>query len=264
MKKHFENNPLNVSVDGLSMLFSKAKSVGIFFLVLLAIGFVLNFPSATFSPGSDHEATTDGQFMQEIQSVPVEIWIIIAVFIFGAITIGVLIQIIISGISDYTSARLSNGKSTTLGEALSGLFENFWGYSWVFIIVAVKTFLWTLLFIIPGIYFSYRYSLAGVSFFDKKLSGDSAVKNSLSLTRGAWLTTFASHVILSLLTFGIAQQIVIPGSRAVLYRQFSALGDKPKPAAHIVSWLTLIVPIVLMLLIALMVGAIVLLVAASA
>ena len=68
----------------------------------------------------------------------------------------------------------------------------------------------------------------------------------MSLTKGAWLTTFASQALLPMLTLGALQRLTTPGTTAILYRQYSA-SDGPKPPAHVVSWLTLVIPIVLVI-----------------
>ncbi len=96
-----------------------------------------------------------------------------------------------------------------------------------------------------------RYTLAGVAFFDdrKHLKGNAAIKESLRLTKGGWLTTFSSNVLFNILTFGILSSVVTTGANTVLYRQFNALGDKPKPSAHWLSWVTLALPIIIAFLV---------------
>jgi hypothetical protein len=90
---------------------------------------------------------------------------------------------------------------------------------------------------------AFRYSLANLSFFDdkKKFTGNAAIKDSLELTKGAWLTTFASQTFLNIITLGSIGPIVNTGSKVMLYRQFSALQqtNAPKPKAHALSWVTL-------------------------
>ena len=49
------------------------------------------------------------------------------------------------------------------------------------------------------------------------------------------------------MTLGIIDLVVRPGINATLYRQFKPfeLTNEPKPEAHVLSWLTLAVPLVL-------------------
>lgn len=242
----YENNPLLIATKGLELLFAKAISVAVLFLVLIGLSFLANLPSV-FMPAESNPSETDMQNISgSLQSVDPAVWIMIGVIVLVAVLISLFIHIILSGISDYTASQLSKNKTTTLGEALGVVFSHFWSYSWVIILVGIKIFLWSLLFIIPGIIMSVRYSLSGVSYFDKQLKGNNAINYSLGLTKNAWLTTFAGQSLLPILTLGALGGLTAPGTNAVLYRQYTA-ANGPRPPAHIVSWLTLIIPIVLAL-----------------
>ena len=94
---------------------------------------------------------------------------------------------------------------------------------------------------------SYRYSLAGVVFFDKNTKGGAASTQSAALTKGAWLTTFASQNLLNMITLGAIPMLLQPGTNGVLYRQLGAVGNQ-KPRAHFLSWLTLLLPFIFTLL----------------
>ncbi|MEP6710603.1 MAG: hypothetical protein ABJA64_02705 [Candidatus Saccharibacteria bacterium] len=260
----YENNPLFIATKGLQLLFGQAISVAILFLILMAAGFTSNIPSAlvqSSQPASSNQTNAD-TLTQDLQSVPTAAWAILAVIVLLIVLLAVFVKILLSGIADYTAAKLAKGEHVTLGEALGGVFSHFWGYAWVAILVAIKTFLWSLLLIVPGIVKSVQYSLAGVSYFDKKLSGNAAIKHSMSLTKGAWITTFAARVLLPILTFGALQYLTISGTSAVLYRQFSSAGET-KPKAHIVSWLTLIIPFVLLAIFILLALAVLVLLSSS-
>lgn len=240
----YENNPFFVATNGIDLLFKKAQSVGIVVAVLAGISALSSLPSA-FTPSSNTSQTSapvnsSGAF----PSIPLSAWLLIGLAALVVLLIIFTISIIAKGVLDYTSAKLARGETVTLSEAFRGLFSDFWGYTWVLVIVGVKTFLWTLLFIVPGIIMSIRYSLAGVAYFDKKLKGDASVQHSSKLVKNAWLTTYASQNLLNLITLGIIQPLLIPGTNAILYRQLGAAGEV-KPKAHVLSWLTLIVPFVL-------------------
>lgn len=252
----YENNPLFIATKGIELLFKNGISIAILLLAFIGFYYLTSIPAA-FIPQDDPEIS-DYQESSDVPQIAPEVILIILGIVGIVLLIALFIGIVTRGITDYAAARLARGAQVNLGEALGAVFSNFFGYTWVLIIVAVKTFLWSLLLIIPGFIMSVRYSLAGVSYFDKKLSGNSALKDSLALTKGAWLTTFAAQSLLPMLTLGALQSLTVPGTSAVLYRQYDALADKPKPAAHIVSWLTLILPIVFAVLI---IGFILLLVA---
>lgn len=247
-KSTYENNPFYVATQGLELLFKKAQSVGIALAVLSAIVLVSSLPSYSFpnysQPTSDDTATSAQKAAGDnpFSTVPVEVWVMAGIVLLLGILLFSFIGIVVRGVSDYASAQLALSKTTTLREALNAVFGQFWSYTWVLVIVMVKTVLWSLLFIIPGFVMSYRYSLAGVSFFAGKGRGNAPIAHSSSLVKGAWLTTYASQMLLNIITLGFIQPLLVAGTNAVLYRQLSAVGDK-KPKAHILSWLTLIVPI---------------------
>lgn len=251
----YENNPFFVAINGFELLFKKAKVIGIILAVLAGLSTLSSLPSA-FLPSesvpapsqqiADQAAEREAQqFADGIASVPMEAWLIIALVILIVALIFAAIGIVVRGVLDYTSAQIAHDKEVALSEALRAVFVNFWGYTWVLLVAAVKTFLWTLLFIIPGIIMAVRYSLAGVVYFDKKLSGNGSVKESARLTKNGWLTTFASQTLLNILTLGVIQSLLVPGTQAILYRQFTSFDTAgvQKPSAHTLSWLTLLIPI---------------------
>ena len=209
-------------------------------------------PSETSQPAPTPNTTQTSAaetqaFAEAVGRIPTEVWFIIGALVILVVTIMLVIGIIFRGITDYTSAQLAAGKHATLNEALRAVFNNFWSYTWVLFMVSIKTFLWTLLFIIPGFVMSYRYSLAGVVFFDKNTKGGAASTHSAALTKGAWLTTFASQNLLNMITLGAIPMLLQPGTNGVLYRQLGAVGNQ-KPRAHFLSWLTLLLPFIFTLL----------------
>ena len=248
----YENNPFFVATNGLDLLFKKALPVGILIAILVGLSTLASLPSM-FTPPAEapqsNESVTEAPI--EFPSIPAEVWLTAGILVILILLIFTFISIVAKGILDYTSARIARGESVTINEAFRAVFNNFWSYTWVLVIASVKTFLWTLLFIIPGFIMSVRYSLAGVAYFDKHLKGNESIKHSLLLTKDAWLTTYASQNLLNILTLGFIQPLLVPGTNAVLYRQLESAGGT-KPKAHLVSWLTLIIPVVLIVLILIM------------
>ncbi len=251
----YENNPLFVATKGIDLLFKKALSVGILFAILSALSVLGGVPSSFTSPATDQPAAPapgtaeyadsgSNNFLNAISNVSIEMWLFIALIVLVVLGLVIFVATIFQGVTDVTSSKLSRGESITFTDAFKEVFSNIWGYLWVLIVMNVKIFLWTLLLIIPGIIMAVRYSLSGVVYFDKKLKGNASVKESSRVVKGAWLTTFASQNLLNMLTLGFIAPLLTPGTNAVLYRQLSPLTDT-KPKAHIVSWLTLIIPILL-------------------
>lgn len=250
----YENNPFFVAINGLELLFKKAQAIGILLAVVAGLS-VLSSPSSFIPPSSQSNsdsgplsAKDQQQFTEWFTSVPTETWFLIAGGALFVLLLIITIGVIIRGIMDYTSAQIAHDNDVTISEAFRAVFANFWGYTWVLLIVGVKTFLWTLLLIIPGIIMSVRYSLAGVAYFDKKLPGNGSVKESTRLTKNAWLTTFASQSLFNIVTLGLVEQLLVPGTQAILYRQYKSfdVAGTPKPSAHVLSWLTLMIPVALL------------------
>jgi hypothetical protein len=240
--QNFENNPFFVASNGITLLFNLARGVAILFVVLSVLGLLANgLPDGTSTP-KDFMSAFDGWGMAE--------WSLFAVAT-GVIGLAIImISSLFGGVSAYASAQLSKGETVNLKDAFHEAFEKLWGFIWLEIIIFVKVVLWGLLFIIPGIVMAVRYSLASVVFFDdtKNLRGNDAVKESIRLTKNAWITTYASGALFNFLTLGAISNVVSTGVNAVLYRQYKEVGDE-KPAAHWLSWLTLVLPFAVIALI---------------
>lgn len=282
VQKPYENNPFMVPIDGLRMLFARAQAIGITLIVLAALGllggvvqFVLDIATSDMRANDDYTSsqqiesrdqhaseTTANQadaalteatenIKQKINSLTARDWALLgigATILFFLALVSWLIGVYIQAMIDYTVARVAKGHPVSFGDAMSGATRGYVGYLWVRVIVGFKVFLWSLLLLIPGLIMAVRYSLAGVSYFDKKLKGNAAVKDSLALTEHGWLTTYASYTLLDMLTFGAAETLVGTSAKIRLYQQFNDLAKRgeEKPAAHILSWLTLLAPFVIL------------------
>ena len=234
--KDYENNPFFIASNGFTLLFNMARGVGVFLLFLSLFAFI-------FSYGINNDDLTSAQ--REVTVWHTSDW---AIAIGTAAILGlafVMIASLFNGIAAYTAVQLSKGKRVSFNEAFNAVFERLWSYIWLKVIISIKLLLWYLLLIVPGIIMSVRYSLADLAFFDerKNLRGNAAIKESLRLTKGAWLTTFAASTLFNLLTFGSITYVVTTAANAMLYKQFDTLGDK-KPDAHWLSWFTVLFPIV--------------------
>lgn len=233
LPKNYQNNPFYVATDGLNLFFNKARPV----TILLAIVSIVSVFTPQSKPFSPNDSQTPNQAFSDM---PLELMILVGVFALLFAFIGIMI----SGVSDYSSAQIAKGKTATLREATQAVLARFWSYVWLRILTAVKVLLWSLLLIVPGIVMAFRYSLAGVAFFEKDLQGNRAIGHSSQLVKGAWLTTFASNMLLNILTLGLIDPLLAPGTNAVLYRQLSTVkGEKPR--AHMLSWVTLFIGILI-------------------
>lgn len=244
LPKDYQTNPFTIAITGITLLFDLARGIGFLFVAFAVLGL---FGPDTGARGDikANEAAVN-EIANTVMAWGFNEWLIAI----GATSIILLafamIGALLGGVSAYTSSRLAKGQQVSIGEAFRESFDHLWSFLWLQIIVGVKTFLWALLFIIPGIIMAVRYSLSGVAYYDdkKNLRGNAAVKESLRLTKGAWLTTYSSNTLFNLITFGMISSIITTGVNAVLYRQYDKLGDK-KPDAHWLSWFTLFLPFIL-------------------
>lgn len=254
----YQNNPFFVAIDGIKLLFKHALSVAIFLIVLAvlasssqSVSTVVDIQNGVLTNTPEEQQAQDKAaaeaFMSTVSHLTSQEWAAIAMAAIAVLLIVMIVGVIIGGINDYTAAQLAKNKQTTLGEALKAVIARFPSYLWLHILIGIKVLLWSLLFIIPGIIMSVRYSLAGTAFFHDNKRGNNAIKYSLALTKGAWLTTFASLSFFNLITFGLLQPILQPGIQAVLYRQYTAYDTTKmeKPAAHGLSWFALFLPFIL-------------------
>ncbi len=248
---HYENNPFFVASNGITLLFNLARGVAILLVVVSVLGLFSN----SWSPDE-----SDGAWMNLMRLMggwSVTDWILAIGSVSVILLAIMMVSALFGGVSAYTSARLAHNKKVELRVAFQEAFEHLWSYLWLEIIISFKVFLWMLLFIIPGIIMAVRYSLASVAFFDEKkqLRGTAAIRESLRLTRGAWITTYASTTLFNILTLGAMNSAITTAANAVLYKQFEKIGDGKKPDAHWLSWVTLLLPAVaLVLLLLLVVG----------
>ncbi|HEV7951866.1 MAG TPA: hypothetical protein VGO98_00620 [Candidatus Saccharimonadales bacterium] len=241
-KTDFTNNPLKIAVDGVKMLFQKAPMLALALAILSTLGMWnsdFNQPTAVTENGTP---VTDPAMDPAVIAI---IAILAIIFLFGALVIGSMLV----GIFAYTSAELAKGREVSFMVAVRAMLDRLWSFVWLQLLIIVKVLLWALLFIVPGIIMAVRYSLANLSFFDsdKKLTGNAAIKDSIALTKGAWVTTFAAQVLPNLITLGTIRWIVDTGSKTALYRQFDELRKtgRPHPEPHTLSWVTLAVVIFL-------------------
>lgn len=239
------NNPFKLALDGINLILLKAKGVAILLIVLSILAVFGGF----FPDSPDKPMFDEKEFTQMISERTPEQWAVGGVIFIILALAYIFVSAMISGIGAYAAARVAKGYDVKLSEAFHAVLDRFFSYIWLQVIQIVKIVLWSLLLIVPGFIMAIRYSLANVAFFDKGLKGDAAIKESLKLTKGAWLTTFASQALFNIVTLGVISELVTNGARAVLYRQLDQFKkDQTKPTAHPLSWVTLFLPFALILL----------------
>lgn len=131
----------------------------------------------------------------------------------ATIAVGALVLLAVSGpmALGYSifSMNLIRNKSAAINDVFDG-FKDFGRAFTAFILIEIFTFLWTLLFVIPGIVMRYAYSMTYYILADRpNMSANEARKASIDLMRGNKWRLFCLHLsfigwyLLVLLTFGI-------------------------------------------------------------
>lgn len=230
------NNPFIIAIEGMKLLFQKAPTLAIILAILSALG-AGNFMSDQSTLTEDTAPIVANPALDPV--VIAGTIVVVAIMLFGALIFGS----IIAGIFAFTAAELAKGRVVSFRQATKATVDRLWSFVWLQLLTIAKILAWSLLLVIPGIIMAFRYSLANLSFFDsdKKLTGNAAIKDSLALTEGAWVTTFGAQVFFNIITLGLISPIVDTASKAILYRQFIELqqSDGTKPTAHPLSWVAL-------------------------
>lgn len=271
----YENNPFFIGLNGLKLFFSHAQQVAIYAIVLAVLGFVVNLAVNivdTVSTIGMTEAELDARDRETAASMrdffmqDGGVLAVYGVLAVSAFFVSIVVWLLLYGVLEYTAARLAQNHKVSLKEAFTEVGRNLASYLWLYIVLGVKLFGWYLLFIVPGIIMTVRYSLAGTVFFAEGKRGNAAVKRSAELTKGVWFTTYAGQGLWNLITFSQITGLIMPGANAIMYRQLHALTDAKhqKPPAHWLSWLTFFVPLAFVVLFGLLMGLVIaILIAAS-
>jgi uncharacterized membrane protein len=128
---------------------------------------------------------------------------------------------------------VANGCTPKAGDAFNG-FDDFWSAFKVTFLVGLYTFLWSLLFIIPGIIKSFSYSMSMYILAENKgKSANECIRESMAMTNGHKMDlfvlglSFIGWALLCGITFGIASIWVIPYMQTTYANAYKSL----KPAA---------------------------------
>ena len=125
--------------------------------------------------------------------------------------------------------NLTAGTKPEVKDAFSG-FDDFWAAFKVTLLVGVYTFLWSLLFVIPGIVKAYSYSMATYILAENKgKSARECIDESKAMTNGHKMDlfvlslSFIGWMLLCGITFGIAYIWVGPYMQATLTNAYKSL-----------------------------------------
>ena len=135
---------------------------------------------------------------------------------------------------------LLRGKTPTFEGSISAITENIGTKFVSTLLVSLYTFLWSLLFIIPGIVKSYSYAMTPYILLDRpELSATDAIKESEKMMNGHKMElfildlSFIGWILLSMLTCGILVLYVEPymmATKSAFYLELK--GPDPEPAVE--------------------------------
>lgn len=129
---------------------------------------------------------------------------------------------------------LIEGGQPKAGDAFEG-FDDFWSAFKVSFLVGLFTFLWSLLFVIPGIVKSFSYSMSSYILAENKGKGAlECISESKQMTNGYKMDlfilglSFIGWILLSMITLGIALIWVIPYMNATYANAYKLLKGNAK------------------------------------
>ncbi|MBR5136583.1 MAG: DUF975 family protein [Clostridia bacterium] len=121
------------------------------------------------------------------------------------------------------------GTKPTVKDSFSG-FDDFWAAFKVTFLVELKVFLWSLLFVIPGIVKTFSYSMAMYVLAENKgMSARKCIEESKKMTKGHKMELFVLALsfigwgLLVVVTFGIAAIWVAPYMQATFTNAYYSL-----------------------------------------
>lgn len=134
---------------------------------------------------------------------------------------------------------LAQGANPEVKDAFTG-FDDFWSAFKVTFLVGLYTFLWSLLFVIPGIIKGFSYSMSMYILAENKgKSAKECIRESMEMTDGHKMELFVLGLsfigwgFLVAITFGIAAIWVTPYMQATLTNAYNSL--KPSTAAPVID-----------------------------
>ena len=159
--------------------------------------------------------------------------------------VGLVVTIVVTPALSLSLVRVYlmvvRGGMPTVKDTFSG-FDDFFSAFKVTLLVGLYTFLWSLLFIIPGIVKSYAYSMSLFVLADNKgKSARECIKESMAMTDGHKMDlfvldlSFIGWMFLGALTCGIAYIWVVPymsATRANAYQSFKPVVEVPFETAE--------------------------------
>lgn len=197
---------------------------GIVACFYLPVIFLQSLLSAVLVPAVPADATPE-QVMSLLSESFVVTYAIVGVF--------TIILLVISGPLTYAAITFAvgseyMGRSTTVKESIGQAFSKFWAILKTGILSGIFIMVGLLLFVIPGIYLTFKYYLAQQVVMLEDVSGFSAMKRSGDLMRGnmgiafvlgvvLWIASFVLGFITAILPIPYLDVIIVPLGQSLLF-----------------------------------------------
>ena len=131
--------------------------------------------------------------------------------------------------------NMIRGNQVRVSDAFYG-FKKFWRNFWANFLIGLFTFLWMLLFIIPGIIKSYSYAMTFYIFADNPdMKANDAITKSREMMDGHKMELFLLHLsfigwmILGAFTFGVLYIWLIPYMDATIAAFYDSIKGESQP-----------------------------------
>lgn len=268
----YDSNPLTLSFEALGRFFKFNIGWAIVIISFAFFGFVGQIGQSFMNMNTGEETSSYQEERKElfadfeapdqtldtvaIIAIVVGVLLVISVFVVIGSAIGVYVQ----GMFAYVALASENSKSVGFSEAFQEVSKRFWRLFGSQLLASLKIFAWSLLFIIPGIIASLRYSMLSYVILSSDPSTKGvrlAHKQTKELVKKRLFEVFGVTFVGGLIP--VIGSLVTLSGKAALHNQLRSFNEagKAKPPIHWLNYLCLVFIAAFVFLIALIIGVIV-------
>lgn len=247
----FESNPFLLAFNALGRLFNTNATWAIALVILGAVSAVISLPGDASSEKSSDEQVIRrvSETLSQYDTMTLLGMALGVALVLGIIaTISYAIQIFVGGLFAYVALESEKGRSVSFNEAFDAVKKRFKRLFLAQGFAGIKIFLWTLLFIIPGIIASLRYALLPYIIMDeseKETKITASHDRVKSIVKGRLFEIFGLGVAAGIIP--IMNSVLQVSGGAAQYRQLASSYDNKtaRPPIHWVNYLLLALLVIL-------------------
>lgn len=228
----YETNPLQILLNGITKLFKNNQSLTIFILIV-------SFAEFSFSISQKNLENFIQTFSNKSSSLfNINLASLLIIIIF--ILIFIFFNTLFSGMSAYLATSNANNKSSAIKQAYQASLSKFWTVFGVNFMVALRTIIGFILFIIPGIRAMIRYNFSLIYVFDENTNVKQSIKKSRLLSEGHLIEIMGLMIWSGIVP--LINSITVIGSKSEIYRQLKTIKSSPHklPPVHWLNYLIII------------------------